>query len=95
MGPMTPGRLAELTRLTTGGVTVALDRLENAGAIRREPNPQDRRSSLVHVEPTFLRSAEGGYKHMTEATSALLAQFTDQELGVVLRFLKTANEERP
>ena len=94
-GPMTPGRLAELSRLTTGGVTVALDRMEKAGAIRREPNPQDRRSSLVRVEPKFLRSANAAYEKMREVTDALLEQFSDRELGVVLRFLKTANDQRP
>jgi len=73
-----PGRLAELTRLTTGGVTVVLDRLEKADVIRREPNPNDRRSLLVHVVPKFLRSAEAAYGKMAEATDALLAQFSDK-----------------
>jgi MarR family transcriptional regulator, organic hydroperoxide resistance regulator len=93
-GPLTPGRLAELTRLTTGGVTVVLDRLEKAGVIRREPNPNDRRSSLVHVVPKFLRSAETAYGKMAEATDTLLAQFSDKELAVVLSFLKKANDTR-
>src|SRR5690242_17121728 len=48
MGPLTAGRLAECTRLTTGGVTVALDRMEKAGLVRRERNPSDRRSIMVH-----------------------------------------------
>ena len=93
-GPLTPGRLAELTRLTTGGVTVVLDRLEKAGVIRREPNPDDRRSSLVHVVPNFLRSAETAYGKMGEATDDLLAQFSDKELAIVLGFLKKANDTR-
>jgi len=94
-GPMTPGRLAELSRLTTGGVTVALDRLEKAGAIRRERNPRDRRSSLVRVELKFLRSAESAYKKMADATADLVAQFSDKELTTVLAFLKKANDVRP
>jgi DNA-binding MarR family transcriptional regulator len=93
-GPMTPGRLAGLTGLTTGGVTVVLDRLEKAGVIRRERNPKDRRSSLVSVLPKFLRSAEGAYAKMTEATDALLAQFSDRELAVIARFLQKANDTR-
>ncbi len=93
-GPLTPGRLAELTRLTTGGVTVVLDRLEKAGVIAREPNPADRRSSLVRVLPKFLRSAAGAYEKMTEETNALLAQFNDRELAIVVRFLEKANATR-
>src|SRR5579871_1008363 len=48
-GPSTPGRLAEWTGLSSGGVTVALDRLEKAGFLRREPNPSDRRSHLIRL----------------------------------------------
>src|SRR5690242_14276855 len=49
LGTSTPGKLAEGMCLTTGGVTVMLDRLERAGYIKREPNPDDRRSLLVRV----------------------------------------------
>jgi hypothetical protein len=59
--PLTPKKLAELTRLTTGGVTVVLDRLEKAGVIRRAPNPSDRRSSIVQVSQKFLRSTQAAY----------------------------------
>src|SRR5580698_8914249 len=49
LGPVTPGKLAACTGLTTGGVTVMLDRLEKAGVVKRERNPNDRRSVLVRV----------------------------------------------
>jgi DNA-binding MarR family transcriptional regulator len=91
-GPATPGRLAERSGLTTGGVTVVLDRLEKQGIVKREPNPADRRSYLVSVLPKFLHSAEGAYAKMAEATHALLAQFSDRELAVIVRFLQKANE---
>jgi MarR family transcriptional regulator, organic hydroperoxide resistance regulator len=93
-GPLTPGKLAEFSRLTTGGVTVVLNRLEKAGVITRQPNPDDRRSSLVHVAPKFLRSARSAYAGMSDATNALLAQFSDKELAVVAAFLKRANDSR-
>jgi DNA-binding MarR family transcriptional regulator len=91
-GPLTPGKLAELTRLTTGGVTVVLDRLEKAGVIRRVPSPSDRRSSIVHVSPNFLRTARAAYNEMGRATDLLLAEFSEKELAVVLAFLKKAND---
>src|SRR5262245_42863311 len=93
-GPLTPGRLAELSRLTTGGVTVVLDRLEKAGIVKSEPNPNGRRSSLVHVAPKLLRRARAAYGEMSDATNALLAHFTDKELAVVAAFLKKANDSR-
>src|SRR5437762_3613220 len=43
---LTPGRLAELTGLTTGAITGVLDRLEKAGLVKREPDAQDRRRIL-------------------------------------------------
>ncbi|MEU3843441.1 MarR family transcriptional regulator [Streptomyces sp. NPDC028635] len=48
-GPMSPGRLAERTGLTTGPTTRLIDRLEQAGYVRRAPDPGDRRK--VVVEP--------------------------------------------
>src|SRR6266581_7672060 len=46
-GPVTAGRLAELTGLTTGAITGAIDRMERAGYVRRESDPNDRRRVVV------------------------------------------------
>lgn len=40
---LTPGDLAEVSLLTSGGVTFRLDKLDEAGLIRRIPSTQDRR----------------------------------------------------
>ncbi|WP_354643760.1 MarR family winged helix-turn-helix transcriptional regulator [Kitasatospora camelliae] len=48
-GAMTPGELATRTGLTTGPTTRLIDRLEQAGYVRRAPVPGDRRK--VVVEP--------------------------------------------
>src|SRR6185295_6821014 len=45
--PLTAGQLAEATGLTTGSVTVMIDRLEKAGYAQREKDPTDRRRVLV------------------------------------------------
>jgi DNA-binding MarR family transcriptional regulator len=47
---LSPGRLAEAMRLSSGAMTNRLDRLEAAGLIRRLPDPHDRRGTLI--EPT-------------------------------------------
>jgi DNA-binding MarR family transcriptional regulator len=41
MGPMTAGQLADLTGLTTGAITGMLNRLEEAGFVRRKRDPND------------------------------------------------------
>jgi DNA-binding MarR family transcriptional regulator len=48
-GDVSPGRLAEATGLTSGGVSGVLDRLERGGLIRREPDPSDRRRVIVGI----------------------------------------------
>ena len=45
-----PGQLAGDMRLSSGAMTNRLDRLEDAGLIRRLPDPSDRRGALI--EPT-------------------------------------------
>jgi DNA-binding MarR family transcriptional regulator len=42
--PSTADQLAELTGLTTGAITRILDRLEEAGLVRRARDPNDGRS---------------------------------------------------
>src|SRR5579875_3784865 len=42
-GPMTAGRLAGLTGLTTGAITGVINRLERRGWVQREADPSDRR----------------------------------------------------
>ncbi|WP_442809474.1 MarR family winged helix-turn-helix transcriptional regulator [Streptomyces sp. SR27] len=46
-GPMTPGELGTRTGLTTGPTTRLIDRLEQAGYVRRAPDPGDRRKVIV------------------------------------------------
>ncbi|MCX5211028.1 MarR family transcriptional regulator [Kitasatospora sp. NBC_00240] len=46
-GAMTPGELATRTGLTTGPTTRLIDRLEQAGYVRRTPSPDDRRKVIV------------------------------------------------
>src|SRR5271156_7019730 len=61
-GPSTPSRLAAWTGLSSGGVTVALDRLEKSGYLRRAPNPEDRRSLLITPVPGRLRKIAAMYE---------------------------------
>ena len=46
-GPLTPSALAEQLMLDRGQVSRMVRELEDAGLLRREPDPQDRRSALL------------------------------------------------
>jgi DNA-binding MarR family transcriptional regulator len=89
-GSATPGDLARHSGLTTGGVTVALDRLEKAGYVKREPNPKDRRSNIIRPVPKRLLELYLIYKSKGDLVMEVLAEFSDRELGVILRFLQKA-----
>ena len=90
-GPMTAGRLAELTGLTTGAVTGLVDRLERHGYARREPDPTDRRRVIVRaLEEDAMRDLGPPYEPMTRAMGELVARYSDEELAVVLDFVTRA-----
>jgi DNA-binding MarR family transcriptional regulator len=93
MGPSTPGELARSTGLTTGGVTVMLDRLEKGGYVKRVPNPRDRRSVLVRLNPTKLKKMQA-YGEINERMAALLDETPDRELRSVVDLLSKMNALR-
>jgi DNA-binding MarR family transcriptional regulator len=93
-GPATPSRLGEWTGLSSGGVTVALDRLEKAGYIRREPNPADRRSLLITLAPVRMRKAAAIYGDVERETRERLAVLSEKELETVIRFFETLRAAR-
>jgi len=90
-GSATPGDLARWSSLTTGGVTVAVDRLEKAGFVKREPNPKDRRSNIIRPVPKRLLDLYLIYKSKGELVVNVLAGFNDRELKTIMNFLKKAN----
>jgi MarR family transcriptional regulator, organic hydroperoxide resistance regulator len=94
MGPSTPGELARFTGLTTGGVTVMLDRLEKGGYLKREPNPRDRRSVLVHLNPTKIKKMQSFYGEINERMAALLDETPERELRSVVNLLSKMNASR-
>jgi DNA-binding MarR family transcriptional regulator len=93
-GPATPSRLAAATGLSSGGVTVALDRLEKAGHIRRAPNPADRRSLLVTLVPASLVKLAGLYEGVERETRRQLATLPQRDLVAVIRFFEALAEVR-
>jgi DNA-binding MarR family transcriptional regulator len=95
LGPLKPGQLAELMGLSTGGVTVVLDRLEKARYVRRQPNPRDRRSVLVQAVPRQVRKLDAFYQSIREQLTVLLAGFTEAELAAVLKFFTLTNAVPP
>ncbi|MGW0365229.1 MarR family winged helix-turn-helix transcriptional regulator [Streptomyces sp. NPDC002990] len=89
--PVTPGVLREQLRLTSGAVTACLDRLEKAGHIRRVRNATDRRVVHLDYQPRARALARAFFTPLARATDAARAQFSDDELATVVRFLAAMN----
>lgn len=93
-GQATPGEFARWAFLTTGGATVVLDRLEKAGYLRRAPNPQDRRSSIVRPVPAKFRKLHALYRSRGQALARALSPYNERELRLILDFFHHANSRR-
>jgi DNA-binding MarR family transcriptional regulator len=85
-GAMPAGMLAELTGLTTGAVTGIIDRLEEAGYVRRTNDPKDRRRTIV--EPTRNKKLEKKIEvlfiPLRDRMHNLLSSYSDSELAFLL-----------
>jgi DNA-binding MarR family transcriptional regulator len=86
-GAATAGRLAELMGLTTGAVTRLIDRLEQAGYVRRVGDPSDRRRVIVEVVPDRAAAIEAMFGSLGRATADEVARYTDAQLELIGDFL--------
>jgi DNA-binding MarR family transcriptional regulator len=91
-GPVTAGRLAAMTGLTTGAMTVALDRLERAGYARRVRDGADRRRVLVELTPRANRDASRFYAEHAAMAERLYQRYTVEELELLLGFVREGRQ---
>jgi DNA-binding MarR family transcriptional regulator len=87
VGPSTPTTLAGAVGMTTGGLSLALDRLEAAGYVTRRPNSNDRRS--VIIEPTeHLAHAEAEiFGPLVRQMREIIGRYPEADLDVIRDFL--------
>jgi DNA-binding MarR family transcriptional regulator len=91
-GRMTAGQLSEESGLTTGAVTFLLDRLEEAGFVRRKRDTEDRRRVWVQLTPAALRRLERAQEPIKQEMRELAQRFKAEELAVVRDFMRGAKE---
>jgi DNA-binding MarR family transcriptional regulator len=92
LGPLSAGRLAELTGLTTGAITSVLNRLERHGYARRVRNPKDKRN--INVEALnvveFNERMEGLFGPLRKRMRALSSKYSTEEMALIDGFIKSA-----
>ncbi len=92
-GPSTAGQLADLTGLTTGAITGMLNRLAEAGLVRRERDPNDGRRVIVRLERERDETHKLGtiFDAMTQAWDEMASRYSDEQIAFLLEFLKRSN----
>jgi len=91
-GPLTAGRLAEESGLTTGAVTFILDRLEESGMVTRRRDTEDRRRVWVEIVPAAQERLRGLQQPVAEEMREVAQRFKADELAIVRDFMRQAKE---
>lgn len=91
-GPVSAGRLAEVSGLSSGAVTSVIDRLERAGYARRVPDPDDRRRVLVEITPRAQRVCDSIYEPLGNDAAEMLAEYSTEQLQMLRDFFTRGRE---
>ena len=86
-GASTAGKLSDLMGLTTGAVTRVIDRLEQAGYVRRVPDPADRRRVVVELIPDRMAAVEATMARVGDKSVSEISHYSEAELAVINDFL--------
>jgi DNA-binding MarR family transcriptional regulator len=87
-GPLHAGRLGTAAQLSPGATTVAIDRLERAGYVRRVRAGGDRRGVMVEPTPEARGRIEDIYGPVGRAGMERLTHYSDAELQLLHDFLR-------
>ena len=85
-GPMAGSDLGAVTGLTSGAITGVVARLEQAGYVRREPDPHDGRKQILRLalELAHIQDVIGPLR---KDVAALLENFDTHQLTAIAEFL--------
>jgi DNA-binding MarR family transcriptional regulator len=89
-GPLTPSQLARAVGLTSGGLSIALERLERIGYIRRSQHPRDRRSVVVETTDAVVPFETAVFAALGRRMDRLLAGYSNEELLTIKHYLEHA-----
>src|ERR1039457_407227 len=86
-GQMTAGQLAKATGLTTASITGVIDRLEEAGYVRRERDTSDRRRVVIRlVLERAVSDVATVFLPMVRAWQNMAERYSDEELRLIVEF---------
>lgn len=91
-GPLSAGELSARLGLSPSGTTPLLDRLEEAGTIRRVRTAEgDRRRITIELTADGRAVAQGVWEDLYEPLAQLAGEYERRDLELVQEFLRRAN----
>jgi DNA-binding MarR family transcriptional regulator len=90
-GPMAGSDLVAITGLTSGAITGVVARLERAGYLHREQDPNDGRKQILHLalENSPIHDA---IEPLRKDVAVVLEKFDTDQLAAITEFLKRSTE---
>ena len=85
---LSPGALLRATLVTSGTMTNRIDRLEVAGLVRRDPDPQDKRGVLVTLTAGGQSRVDDALADLLQAEQTLLATLPVRSRGELADLLR-------
>jgi MarR family 2-MHQ and catechol resistance regulon transcriptional repressor len=89
-GPLPVNVIGKKVLLTSGSITVAIDRLESKNLVRRTADPQDRRARIVHLTEAGKRLIKDGFQRHEIDMEETLSVLSAGERKELVRLLKKA-----
>ena len=84
---LTAGGLGAAVELRSASVTALVDRLEKVGHVRRVRDDVDRRRVSLEMSDTAMTAGAEFFGSLQRELGTAMAGYSDEELGVVRRFL--------
>jgi DNA-binding MarR family transcriptional regulator len=91
-GVLSPTALAKALGLTTGAVTMSLDRLEGRGLVQRAADPSDRRRIVVNLTESARQQMSEIFGPMIAESAKIFEDCTDDELRFLARVMSRGSE---
>jgi len=93
-GPLPINEIGKKVLLTSGSITVAVDRLEKKGLVERRAHGTDRRARIVHLTKAGRRLITRAYAdHASDMEQLASASLTTTERATLIRLLKKIGYE--
>ena len=83
--PLTPAQLSQRVDLSAPAITYLVDRMIDAGHLRREPDPGDRRKTLLRYESSSLALAHEFFRPLGAHIRDAIADLRDSDLEAAHR----------